>query len=204
MPRGQLEIWNEAMAEHLGVGRISGINDTSPSAEQCRLHYDSCVLTLLEAHWWSWARTRKTLTEATTNDRSDDWAYKYNMPNNIAAIRWVNDPEIAHANITLNRSPDAARETTLDHIYTDVSSAVMEYTRLETTSVVWSSRFIDALKALLAVRACKPLTENSRLYRDVMDLSELYLERAIAHDEANSEHMEFNPLPTWLEGRGIS
>lgn len=203
MPRGKLEIWNEAMSEHLGVASITSLTESSPAGEQCRLHYDSVVATLLEAHWWVWARARVTLTSI-TNDRPTEWSYKYYMPGEIAAIRWVNDPDTARGLLASHQSADAPRETSADYIYTDVASAVMEYTALITDAQVWPARFIDAVKATLAARSCLALTENGRLRQDTYRLAETYLERAIVHDEANATQYDWEPVPDWLRVRGIS
>lgn len=200
MPRSQLQIWNEAMSEYLGVADIPSTTDASPSGEQFRLHYESIIETLMETHEWSWATDRKTLT-AITNDRPNEWAYKYKKPFGMAAIRWVNEPEAARQLKAMNRHPDTPRHTTESHIYSDTADAVIEFTAQVVDTSLFSAMFAEAVKANCAARACMALTENGRLKRDCMQMAELNLERAIAHDEDLIEEIEHEPLPDWMRAR---
>ena len=202
MATNKLQIWNVALSAHLGAGKLANTTTPSPQQEQCVLHYDDTVRALLEAHWWTWARARTTLTAEATNDRSNEWAYKYRMPGDVLAIRWINEPQTARALMAANRNPDTPRELYGDHVYSDVQSAVMEYTALVEDVSVWPQIFADAVAAALAARMAMPLTENARLRRDALQMAEMELERAIVHDEAMQSGMEQDLKATWLDERG--
>lgn len=204
MAKSKLDIWNAAMTTHLGVGKIDSLTATTPAAEQCKLHYDTALESLLESYWWTWARSRETLTEL-TNDRSSEWGYKYQMPAEVVSVRWVNEPETARGLISTGRSADTPREMHADYLYSDKADALMEYTTLVTDPSVWSQKFADALAAELASRCCQALTENARLRRDTSEASAMLLERAIVHDEQLIDTAsEFAPIPHWLNLRGVT
>jgi len=84
-----VQICNRGLTTYLGVGTITAIDEGTPAAAQCDLHYDEIRQIVLEQHWWNWATKRAVLAEL-TNDR-DEWEYKYAIPGDSIAIRWVNE-----------------------------------------------------------------------------------------------------------------
>lgn len=199
----KVQICNRALSTYLGVGRINSLDETSAAAEQCNLHYDDTLKTLIEAHWWSFATGRQILAEL-TNDRETEWQFKYSRPADALMIRWVNDAQSARLLMSLGKSPDAPRDLTADHIYSNVQYATCEYTQLITDTTKFPQHFANALSAALAGNVAMSLTEDVRRAKNAMDHAEDRLDRAIALDERETPPIDYLTTPSWLEARGIS
>jgi len=198
----KVQICNRALSTYLGVGRINNLNETSAAAEQCLLHYDDTLQSLIEAHWWNFSVGRQVLAEE-TNDRTTEWSYKYALPSEALTIRWVNDPQVARYMVEQNQNPDAPREVTADHIYCDVQFAVCEFSKLVTDTTQFPQYFSDALSAALAANMAMPLTEDIKRATNAMNQAETKLDRAMALDEQQGSPIGHQTLPLWLSERGI-
>ena len=199
----KVQICNRALSTYLGVGRINSLTETSAAAEQCLLHFDDTLQSLIEAHWWAFAVRRQVLAEE-VNDRTTEWSFKYALPSDALTVRWVNDPQVARNMVEQNQNPDTPREITSDHIYCDVQFAVCEFTKLITDTTQCPQYFADALSAALAANMTMPLTDDIKRATNAMSQAETKLDRAIALDEQQSPPIGHQTLPSWLSGRGIS
>lgn len=66
------EICNQALSE-VGGKLVADIDTaTSKEAEYCNLHYDNAVATVMEAHCWTFATKKTTLTASATPDGFGD------------------------------------------------------------------------------------------------------------------------------------
>jgi len=198
-----VQICNRALSTYLGVGRINSLTETSAPAEQCSLHFEDTLQSLIEAHWWSFAVGRQVLAEE-PNDRTTEWSYKYALPSDALTIRWVNHPQAARYMVERNENPDTPREITADHIYCDVQFAVCEFTKMVNDTTQFPQYFSDALSAALAANMAQPLTEDIKRATNAMSQAEAKLDRAIALDEQQSPPIGHQTLPSWLSKRGIS
>lgn len=197
----QVQICNVALTTYLGVDIITSLDEGSPEAIQCDLHYDRCLRALLERHWWTFALGRQVLAQQ-TNDRNNEWAFKYQRPADAMNICWVNEPKTAMAMLQKNRSPDTRRHITENDIYSDVSGAVCEFTRFVDDPTKYPQVFADALSAHLASAMAMPLTKNGRLARDAMDAANYLTDLAMAVD-ANDQHpQEYAQQAGWVNARG--
>ena len=102
-----VQICNRGLSQYLGYQRINSMTEDSPGARECSLHYDDLRISLLEKHWWVFAKKRQALA-LMTNDRTDQWSYKYQMPANNIETHWINDPATAEALIAANENPDGS------------------------------------------------------------------------------------------------
>lgn len=198
----RVQICNRALTAYLGEQTITSLDEDTPAAQQCKLHYEDTRDSLLERHWWSFANGRKALA-VLTNDRPDEWLFKYQYPTEALAIRWVNDPEAARLQMVLDQSPDTEREIEGDAIYSDVPGAVCAYTRVMTDEARFPRHFRNALSAAMAEVIALPLTQSARLAGNAVTMAETMLDRAIALDQRNSPPAEA-AVPHWLSDRGVS
>ena len=199
----KIQICNRALSTYLGVARINSLTESTPAAEQCDLHYDDTVRSLLEMDEWIFATGRKTLAEV-TNDRTDEWAYKYANPSSLLLIRWVNDPEIARMQILADGSADSDREMIEGFIYSDVQYAVCEYTKLISDPTVFPQYFADAVSAALAASIAMPLTESLTRAKNASNVAEQKFEAAMVMNERQSPAAPSRSLPDWTTERGVS
>lgn len=197
----RVEICNRGLSTYLGKYRIASFTDDTPEANQCALHYEPARQALLELHWWEFAKGRRVLAEL-TNDRPNEWMYKYARPTDALAIRWVNDAEAARIALESNLSPDASRETTGEAIYSNIPGATAEYTIDVTDDAALPQSFRDALSASMAALMAIPLTQDLRLAENARIAAEDMFEKARMIDARNAPPPETG-LPSWMRDRGV-
>ena len=86
-----VDICNIALG-HLGESRIASLEDESPAARACTLHYISARDAVLRSHRWNFAQARAILS------RLDDapvfgWSYQYELPADCVRVLEVNGSE---------------------------------------------------------------------------------------------------------------
>ncbi len=198
----QIQICNRALSTYLGMKRINSLDEDSPEAEQCLLHYNDTRKALFEMDEWYFANGRDTLAEL-TNDRTE-WAYKYQRPADALIIRWVNAVDSARLKQSQGESPDIERETTVTSIYCDVPLAVCKYTQLLTDTSLYPQYFADAFSAMLAAAMAMPLTEDIKRAQNAESQAQARLEHAMLMNEDNTPPVETRRMPDWMQDRGIT
>ena len=196
-------ICNVALTSYLGTRTITSLEENSPEAEQCKLHYDRVRRSLLERWPWVFAMRREALVRATMNDRAGAWAFRYARPGHMVAVRWVNDPEAARLAIQMGRSPDTLREMTAESVYSDVPGAVIEYTRDEEDPTLFSPGFGDVLAATLAAAIAMPITRDAAKVNGAKQEAAELLNQAMVADFNARPSTEQTYLPPQLQVRGF-
>lgn len=197
----KVQICNSGISRYLGAGRITSIDEDSTPAIQCKLHFDDIVRSSFEAHWWNFATGRQLLAEL-TNDRSNEWAYKYAVPADAVSIRWVNDASAARGLLADHRDPDTDRELVEETLYSNIPSATCEYTKLITDEALYPQYFADMLSAKIAAAIALPVTKDMTLARNAMEVAGMLMEDAIVLDQRNNAP-KGQPLPQYLIDRGL-
>lgn len=198
----KIQICNRALSTYLGSKRINAIDEATPEAEQCQLHYDDALRTVIESHEWGFATTRKKLAQL-VNDRPGEWDYKYQRPVDAVTVIWVNDEETARIEMAAGNTPDADRETSEDFIYSNTPTATCQYVRLITDPTKYSQKFRNAVSAELASNMALTLTEDIKRTRNALEFAMLTLDDAIAHDEAQEYIRRHDRIADSLAVRGI-
>ena len=184
MPQSIISICNMALG-HMGRSTlpITSLSDPSVEARTCNLWYDIARQECLELYAWSFARQRVPL-----NLHSDpppiEWAYRYQMPPNILAVRGFYNP-LANAFLGgLSASNDGTlygsqgfwnnyygdlsnavpyeMELSLDGtevtILTNLANAIGVFTFDQQLVQVFSPQFINLLSFTLAAKMAYPIT----------------------------------------------
>tara|TARA_R110000850_G_scaffold133115_3_gene254219 strand:+ start:225 stop:833 length:609 start_codon:yes stop_codon:yes gene_type:complete len=199
----KVQICNRALSTYLGLARITSLTEGTPEAEQCQIHYDDTVQSLLESFWWSFATERQILAEL-TNDRTTEWNYKYVRPATEIDIHWVNNAQAARYLKEAGENPDTPREITASHIYCDVELATCEFTSGVVDVSQFSQSFADALSAAIAANIAMPLTEDLKRAQNAMSQAEDKLGKAMVHDEQQTPPATYGTMPESLKIRGIT
>lgn len=202
MARSKVSICNQALTMYVGGAPINSMDEATPNAEACLLHYDAALMALLERHWWVFAKSRRSLASL-QNDRANVWQYAYQRPVEAIALHWVNDPTLAAAAMSEGRSPDTHRETTQTTIYCDVPFAACEFTAEVDDPGLYPPSFSDALAAELAARITQQITESGPRIRTAREAAMERLDIAIALDMRNEPPIQTG-LPDYLRDRGLS
>lgn len=173
----KVQIANIALTTYLGKGRINGIDDRSPSAQQIEIHYDEVRREILSEWPWPFALRHAPLALLTVNDRPE-WSYKYALPAKLLRLNWVNDAEAAKDAILCRTVYDTPRMVQDGFLYSDLESATAEFLADVDDPTVYPPKFTQAMAALLAARIAVALTESERKARGALDTYYMYLDEA--------------------------
>ena len=185
-----ISVCNQALAE-IRAPTITSIDDGSPEADACARHYDDCLNTLLECHEWSFAKKRVSLASLALNDRSDEWLYAYAVPSDMATpgtiIYDLVTPPVGVFYpwpYDFPRPPFAITDFVFDGttIYTNVASAVWEYSSNAPDEGLWPAMFRRALVYDLASRLAITILNDRAMKGDLIKQHEVAKARAMADD----------------------
>ena len=197
-----VEICNVALSSYLGARPITAMEQQTPEAEACRLHYDRVRRSLLERHDWIFATRRAVLARLADNDRSA-WTYRYARPADMLKLRWVNAGALVGTGYAVGQNPDGIREISADAIYSHMPGAVIEYTADVDDTTLFPPSFGDALAASLAAAIAMPITRDGSKAEAAREASVALLEQAIVNDANQRPNIPVVHLPATLTVRGI-
>lgn len=213
-----VDVCNMALA-HLGAETlIASISPPDGSAEAgyCATFYPMARRLAMEAHSWSFAKTRATLAQVT--NPSTVWAYAYALPSDIidvvrvlslssydAAVQQLND-DYLHAPGTaawwssfyqLTESASASCDIEGEVLLTNEPDAVMIYLRDVTDTSKWSPSFTVSVAQLLAGYLAGPIikgVDGMRIGQAWTASGQALLSKSATTDaNASSERAEFIP-----------
>jgi hypothetical protein len=203
MPRApSIAVCNIALAE-VRADSIVTLDDDTPEARACLVHYDDVLQTLLEAHDWGFAKVRATLALLATNDRADEWLYAYEAPANMAGpsrIIWPLQTPLSGVYYPWPylwpRPPFMLDRYILDGgvIYANVQGAVFEYVNRDVEEGMMPAQFKRALSLELASRLAITLLNDRAMKGDLIQQAEAAKRRAMAEDMNRFPHRD-RPAP---------
>lgn len=145
MATSDTEICNQALAHCMLSTGITSLTENSTPARACLLFYAQARDELLEEFSWPFARKQAALALIASNP-TNEWAYSYAMPTNALGIRRMQIGS-TRVDTSTSRAP-YARVGSL--IYTDMPSAIIEYTERVTAVERFPPSFVAALAYKLA------------------------------------------------------
>jgi hypothetical protein len=178
-----ITICNLALGE-LRAPPIADIGEASIEAAECARYYPQCLKLLLERHDWSFATRIATLAELTVNPRASEWLHAYALPADLAtAKRLVPPVEGWRWPVAL---PVAAVLAPFiieaGVLYSQVAGAILEYSSNALDEAAMPGMFMDALAYALAARLAVPLRDSRDAKGQLLQQSEVAMQRAIADD----------------------
>lgn len=185
-----ISVCNQALAE-IRAPVISSISDGTPEADGCAQHYDDCLNTLLQCHEWSFAKARVTLAQLATNDRSGEWTFAYALPGDLGVAGSVvfapSTPVVGTYYpwpYNFPRPPYYFSDFQIDGetLYTNLDSAVFEYSSNNPSETIWPAMFRRALVLDLASRLAITLLNDRAMKGDLIQQHEAAKRRAMADD----------------------
>lgn len=190
---------NEALTE-IAADTIQSIDEGSLSSKECKRHYDNCVADLLALHDWGAAIKRVTLAEK-ANDRAGEWLYAYAKPSDAGNLRRVLPQCIAESGViyptmgwwsypawdALGPLPFIEDAGT---IYTNVESAILEYTVSSLAEADMRPLFRRALVLTLSSRIAFPIRKDRQLRGDMIALADNAVRIAMADDQNRYPHQQ--------------
>ena len=202
-----VDICNLALS-HLGdTATVSSIDppEGSAQAEHCARFYPMARNTILEAHPWSFATTRKALVELSSPEPPASWAYIYGYPNLCIRPLLLLQPETTDE----TTGEDFIVEETeggVRVIYTNIENATLRYIFEQADPGRYSQLFVNALARLLASYLAGPVikgTEGARVGAAHLKLyEEVDLPRAKAADSMGRQKALYDKFqPAALKAR---
>jgi hypothetical protein len=158
MSANETTIANLALGK-IGSKRILSLDDASPEARACKLHYDTVRDEVLRSHRWNFAIRRQTLT-ALTEVPLFGWSVQYQLPVDCLRVLQLNGYE--------ETEQAGLWEVEGGKILTDEDEAQLKYIARITDGGLFDSIFITALAVKLASVIAKPLTGSSSMSQDLI------------------------------------
>lgn len=203
-------IFNLSLAM-LPADPVQSEDEPSLEARECARFYKPVVSTLLEQHHWNLATKRATLA-AVTNDRSDEWAYAYAKPTDMAyPVALLPSTGVGYSGWFMRDFiyflPGGRKlfMQTGGKIYSMVEAARLEYTSFSITEANFTALFRDIIVLTLASKICHPITKDTTRARELTAEAEMTRLRAIAND-LNRNQPTYGDRPTETElvrGAGV-
>ena len=151
----ETEICNMALGL-IGSKRLTALAaDNSVEAIHCRLHYYQARDVLLRSHIWSFAITRKTLSEHFTP--SSEFGYGFVLPDDFLRMKEGYDLAINDSKPFFIESNSTGKLS----ILTDDRTVSLVYIRQVTDVAQFDPLFVDLLVYTLAMRLLFPLAGTS-------------------------------------------
>ena len=195
MARNLTQICNEAISD-LPAHPITDIEDGSKEARECSRHLSGVVSDLIGLHDWAFVRRRVALASV-TNDREGEWSYAYALPDEIVSpVKLVRDysassvPGIVVTPILYWPTADLGLsivdyEIANGILYTNLESAILEYSIDALDSNKWPSLFAQAIIRTLASRiypAVMGATGDLQKHTFLHQMAQRAVNEAIADD----------------------
>lgn len=184
---------------------ISGFQEDSPKAADCRLVWSSCRDMALSYHDWSFARRISPLV--LSNEEIDNYKYVYVYPSDCLVIRKIYDKEgNEHLLYPLQEKKVfdilVSQNKSEKLIATDLKLARITYTAIIDNTELWPSPFCDAMASLIASKIVKGETGASTAEKhfqnfvSLIDLAKTLdieeIRRAVVVPRPKSSFMPFN------------
>lgn len=199
MARNIVQICNEAISD-LPAHPITDINDiTSKEARECARHLPGVVSDLIGYHDFDFVERRIALA-AVPNDREGEWEYAYAFPDEfVSPIRLVRDYSstsipgyVYTSTLYWGNQQDYAPEyeTANGVLYTNLDSAILEYSADVVEPNKWTSLFSQAVIRTLSARIYRPILGEKADTREWL-VKQQTAQRAL--DEAVADDLNRNP-----------
>lgn len=182
MATSEVSISNMAIG-WLGGNLITSLDDASNEAALCKANYAICRDAVLEDRDWTFAMSRKALSPLTSTPIG--YAYQYQIPSDlIRVVNFSDEPLFVH---------DLHWERQGDVLVTDAAIVYLKYIMRVTDPTKFSSGFVHALAARIAMEIALPLTNSAEMQQSMSQLFGVKLERAGAMDGMQGKNV---PLRT--------
>lgn len=196
MSRTTVDVANMALAR-LGQEPISSLTESSNSARKMNFWLPINLDLLLGNSNWSFARKQQALA-LVTNDRSDQWDYKYDIPSDCVSFKHIVDP-LRPRSVSDGDYP--AFTLSNGSVYTWIENAIGQYIYRNDNAASWSPEFSYALSLMMARDASYALTKKTTLHRELMQEAKFYIDEAIQKD-AGQEPNVWGSGNAYIEARG--
>lgn len=179
-----VDICNKALVA-LGEDTILNLSVSNKNGLTCNRLYSGLRDALLEAHSWTFAIKRDSLTPDAT---APSWGFsaRFAIPSDCLRI------------LGFKNNPDIKVED--DYILSDESELLIRYIYQNTDTTKYSNLFIEALAALMAAEMAIILTNDKKLRNEQLDILKEKLKEARFSDSTQSTP-DIIEAESWVDSR---
>lgn len=194
-----IAIFNKALSH---LGSAASIEHASARSNEARLYnkwYDTTRRGVLEALDWGFARRRQTLAEHSDDPPEDIWEYRYQLPSDCLAVRYLEQPAGHNADdppFDLIESEDGETVT----LVTDEEDAVLVYTRDVEAVNLFTPLFVNAMTFAMAANMAMEVTGKMVIKREMQAEAQRALITAAA-SSANQRREREPRDADWIRAR---
>ncbi|GAB7024701.1 phage connector family protein [Salidesulfovibrio brasiliensis] len=173
-------ICNRALAAIGVTDRISSIDEGTPEADLCKLHYDEVLREVLRVYPWNFARTFKNLGGPVETDLPPHWSHAYQLPPDCLRVWRVygaSGSEVVEPGAWVRAGP---------RIFINEDGPVIEYIRDEPDAGLYDSLFVAAVVARLGAELALGLAESRTMAAEMLSIFERRLMEARSVDSAEN------------------
>lgn len=201
------DIAQAAVNQHLGRELITSIDDTEFPAPACKRALPQAAKFLLSYGPWHFHRTITSMSSV-TNDRSDEWAYKHELPNDHRYLIDIMDASSSGERVIWSYRATAYRvPVRLDRVGSFIYSnhellkARIVPTAVSADYVTWPTIVQLALSRTLAWLVTMPITKDKRLAMQMEAEAMAQIGDAFAWDSSQIDQ-EHESLAGFHQARG--
>ena len=170
----------------LGAARITDISNTNEQARILNDIYTDMLKEVLAAHPWNFAKKRDELTKL---DAAPEFGYDYayQLPGDCMRVVKMADD-------------DSIFEIESDQLFTDESTAKIEYIAYITDTTKYSPGFVAVFAARLAAEIALPITDSNTKAKTMFEIYEKKLALAKSAD-AQEGTAKVQEESSWIDDR---
>lgn len=186
----EIQICNLALS-YLGQSPITNLMNPQNATEQlCALNYKPCRDAVLEAHNWTFAMARATLTTPDVTPPEWGLAYRFQLPTNLLRVVWAGRQQDENYYDTFDWQVED------DYLVTDANPVWIRYVKVIEDASKFSPLFVQALACRLAMDMCVSITENVALYERLVNMFAAKIGEAVNVDalQGRSKRIKQNIL----------
>lgn len=195
----QVEICNLAL-NHIGVRNITSMAELSEAARRCTLVYEPAVEAVLREHSWNFA-TKVVALALISGETVPGWDYLYTYPANCLNPIKVYDEENARTTTPFEFRVLQAPTGNVKAIATNVEDAYCEYVAKITDETMFDTSFVEALAYKLAGQLAQPLTKNTQLGVNMLNIYNQTINKAKATNK-NEGNVKNEQVSAYIDARG--
>lgn len=193
-----VQVANMALTSIGELQLLDSFEEDTTAARTCKAIFDILRDEVLEANDWTFAR-RHAVLALTTSTRTN-WSYVYTLPADCLVPRLV-EPGVRPVVATIPFELELGDDATSLVVATNQDDAELIYTARVTNPVLWTSHFVSALAARLAIQLGLALRKSPQFGALLANRYREVLAMAVAHDR-NRQNEAQDETPESISVRG--
>lgn len=194
----KLSIYNNALVQHLGARKLGSLSENRPSRKHLDAVWDgSFVRRVLEKGQWNQAI--RTIESTYDPDYTSEFGYEYahSKPSDWVRTTALSGNEDLNLPLRNYKDRNGFWECDLQTIYV---SYVSDDNAFGGDIASWPESVAEYAEILLAARACRSITGDEQLAKDLLVISRKYKIEAQSVDQMNQPDKR-PPLSSWASSR---